>query len=201
MKAFLAVATWFTGAVLLVVGSVTALFWIGFLQQISILFYRGLVLIAIGAGFCFVVLLLLCRKWPSWKARDAVSASVFAAGIAVCLLIVLPVTIDRSISVFMLTEMAAQPGRGFTPSDMRTLFVDVYVERYRQIERRLQEQEISGNVTATATGFRITPQGLAFVQFARLLSKIFRTDPRFVTPVAAQAPGSAAGTGESANGR
>ena len=173
MKAFLAVATWFTGAVLLVVGSVTALFWIGFLQQISILFYRGLVLIAIGAGFCFVVLLLLCRKWPSWKARDAVSASVFAAGIAVCLLIVLPVTIDRSISVFMLTEMAAQPGRGFTPSDMRTLFVDVYVERYRQIERRLQEQEISGNVTPTATGFRITPQGLAFVQFARLLQKSF----------------------------
>ncbi len=201
MKAFLAVATWFTGAVLLVVGSVTALFWIGFLQQISILFYRGLVLIAIGAGFCFVVLLLLCRKWPSWKARDAVSASVFAAGIAVCLLIVLPVTIDRSISVFMLTEMAAQPGRGFTPSDMRTLFVDVYVERYRQIERRLQEQEISGNVTATATGFRITPQGLAFVRFARLLSKIFRTDPRFVTPVAAQAPGSAVGAGELGSGR
>jgi len=84
---------------------------------------------------------------------------------------------------------------------MRNLFVDVYVERYRQIERRLEEQKISGNVTPTATGFRITPQGLAFVRFARLLSKIFQTDPRFVTPAAAPAPGSAAGTGQSGNGR
>lgn len=201
MKAFIAAATWFTGAVLLVVGSVTALFWIGFLQQSFILFYRGLVLIAFGEAFCFVVLLFACRQWPQWKVRDAVSASVFAAGIAFCLLIVLPVTIDRSISVFMLTEMAAQPDRGFTSLDMRNLFVDVYVERYRQIERRLEEQKISGNVTPTATGFRITPQGLAFVRFARLLSKIFQTDPRFVTPAAAPAPGSAAGTGRSGNGR
>ena len=201
MKAFLAVGAWFTGAIVLVVGSVTALFWIGFLEQISILFYRGLVLIAIGGGFCFVVLLLAGRRWPDWKARDAVSASIFAAGITVCLLIVLPVTIDRSISVFMLTAMAAQPGRAFSPSDMRNLFVDVYVERYRQIERRLEEQEISGNITPTATGFRITPQGQAFVRFARLLSEIFRTDPRFVTPADALAPGSAAGTGDSGKGR
>ena len=201
MKAFIAAATWFTGAVLLVVGSVTALFWIGFLQQSFILFYRALVLIAFGEAFCFVVLLFACRQWSQWKARDAVSASVFAAGIAVCLLIVLPVTIDRSISVFMLTEMAAQPDRGFTSLDMRNLFVDVYVERYRQIERRLEEQKISGNVTPTATGFRITPQGLAFVRFAHLLSKIFQTDPRFVTPAAAPAPGSAAGSGQSGDGR
>src|SRR5271168_4070897 len=106
MKAFLAASAWFTCAVLLVVGSVIALFWVGFLHQISILFYRGLVLIAIGEGFCFVVLLFACRRWPVWRARDAVSACSFAAGVAVCLLIVLPVTIDRSISVFMLTQMA-----------------------------------------------------------------------------------------------
>jgi hypothetical protein len=184
MKAFLAACAWFAGAVILVVGSVAVLFRIGFLQQISILFYRGLVLIAIAEVFCFVVLVLACRKWPVWKLRDAVSACVFAAGVALCLLIVLPVTIDRSITVFMLSRMAAQPERTFTPSQVQALFVDVYVERYRQIERRLDEQAISGNVTPTGTGFRITPQGLAFVRFARGLADIFRTDPRFVSPAA-----------------
>ena len=73
--------------------------------------------------------------------RDAVSACAFAGGIAVCLLIVLPVTIDRSISVFMLTQMAAQPDHAFTPSELRSLFVDIYVERYEQIERRLRGAE------------------------------------------------------------
>jgi hypothetical protein len=95
---------------------------------------------------------------------------------------VLPVTIDRSISVFMLTQMAAQPDRIFTSSDMQAIFIDVYVERYRQIDRRLGEQEISGNTSRAATGFRITSQGLAFVRFAHVLSTIFQSDPRFVNP-------------------
>jgi MFS family permease len=181
MRAFLAAGAWFGAAVVLVVGAVIALFWIGFLHQISILFYRGLVLIAIAALFCFVVLLLASRKWPVWKPRDAVSACAFACGVAVCLLIVLPVTIDRSISVFILTRMAALPDRAFTPAEIRAVFTDVYLGRYRQIERRLEEQEISGNVARDAAGFRITPQGLAFVRLARFLSKIFQTDPRFVT--------------------
>ena len=181
MKAFLAAAAWFSAAVVLVVGAVIALFWLGFLHQISILFYRGLVLIAIGTLFCFVVLLLASRKWPVWKPRDAVSACAFAFGAAVCLLIVLPVTIDRSVSVFILTRMAALPERAFTPAEMRAIFDDVYLGRYQQIERRLEEQEISGNVAHDAAGFRITPQGLAFVRLARFLSTIFQTDPRFVT--------------------
>jgi hypothetical protein len=180
MKAFLAAGAWFAGAVLLVIGAVVALFCMGFLDQVSILFYRGLLLIAVGEIFCFLVLLLARRKWTVWKVRDAVSACAFAAGAAVCLLIVLPVTIDRSISVFMLTQMAAQPDQSFTPEQMRTVFVDVYVERYRQIERRLEEQDISGNVARTAAGYRITRQGLAFVRFAQLVSGVFQTDRRFV---------------------
>jgi hypothetical protein len=177
MKAFLAAGAWFTAAVVLVVGSVVILSWIGFLDRISILFYRGLVLIAVGEVFCFAVLLFARRIWPIWHVRDAVSACAFAGGVAVCLLIVLPVTIDRSISVFMLTQMAAQPDHAFTP-------VDVYVERYGQIERRLEEQKVSRNVAQTGAGFRITPQGLAFVRFARALSIVFQTDRRFVTPAA-----------------
>ena len=92
MKAFLAAGAWFTAAVVLVVGSVVVLSWIGFLDQISILFYRGLVLIAVGEVFCFAVLRLARRIWPIWHVRDVVSACAFAGGIAVPLLIVLPVT-------------------------------------------------------------------------------------------------------------
>lgn len=192
MRAFLAAAAWFGAAVVLVVGTVIALFWIGFLHEISILFYRGLVLIAIATLFCFVVLMLASRKWPTWKPRDAVSACAFACGVAVCFLIVLPVTIDRSVSVFILTRMAALPERAFTPAEMRAVFTDVYLGRYQQIERRLEEQEISGNVARDGAGFRITPQGLAFVRLARVLSTVFQTDPRFVTtdglPQSANAP-------------
>ncbi|HLH10473.1 MAG TPA: hypothetical protein VKV77_01200 [Methylovirgula sp.] len=191
MKAFLAVSAWFAAAAVLVIGAVVALFRIDFLHQIPILFYRGLVLIAIGEALCFVVLWLGSLRWPFWRLRDVVSACAFSAGLALSLLIILPVTIDRSISVFLLTQMAAQPDRDFTSAELRKLFVEVYVARYEQVERRLDEQELSGNIAHDAAGFRITPQGLTFVRFARLLSAVFQTDPRFVSSAATSRSSSA----------
>ena len=128
------------------------------------------------------MLLLLRRYWRGWHVRDAVSACAFAAGIAVCFLIVLPVTIDRSMSVFLLGRMAAEPDRSFTPADLETIFVRTYVEHYNQVKRRLEEQRVSGNVAETPDGYRIDAQGAAFVQFGRFISKVFQTDTRLVDP-------------------
>ena len=195
MKALFATAVWFGGAVLLVIGMMVALFWAGFLGNVLILFYRGLLIIAASEAACFAALLLLRRYWQGWHVRDAVSACAFAAGVAVCFFIVLPVTIDRSMSVFLLGQMAAEPDRSFTPSDLETIFVHTYVQRYDQVKRRLEEQRISGNVAETPEGYRIDAQGVAFVQFGRFISKVFQTDHRLVdpgrdahTPVAAISP-------------
>lgn len=62
----------------------------------------------------------------------------------------------------------------------RDAFIQTYVDDWRQIERRLQEQEASGNLQNGPDGWRLTPQGKSFMEKARLLSRLFGGDPRFV---------------------
>jgi hypothetical protein len=177
-QAFLT-AVWFVAATALVLIGLVLLFLCDVLPQ-AILFYRGLLFCALSGVATFCLLLLARRKWPRWQIRDAVSAVTFAAGVNVCFFVVLPVTIDRSVTVFILDQMAAQPQHNFTVAEMRDIFVRRFVDDYRQIERRLEEQRASGNVARVDAGYRISDPGLAFMRMARQLSFVFRTDPRWV---------------------
>jgi hypothetical protein len=180
MKSALLTIMWFGAAAALTLIVLIMLFLWDTLPQWTILFYRGLLLCGISTALTFCLLLLACRKWPCWQVRDAVSAATFAAAVNLCFFVLFPVTIDRSISVFILDQMAARPGHSFTVSEMRQIVVDRFVDDYEQIGRRLEEQHASGNVVRADTGYRISANGLEFMHFARLLSGIFRTDPRWV---------------------
>jgi hypothetical protein len=67
-----------------------------------------------------------------------------------------------------------------TEREARDLFMRVYVDDWAQIDRRLKEQELSGNLEHAPAGWRLTPQGRAFMDAARAMSGLFRGDPRFV---------------------
>lgn len=148
----------------------------------SILFYRALAILALSLPLLALLMGWIATRLPSRLAvtpRDAVGASVVAASMLVAFFIVGPVTVDRSISVFMLSrfELSAD---GMSEKQARDAFVDTYVDGWRQIERRIQEQEASGNLERGPNGWRLTPQGRAFMGQARTLSRLFGGDPRFV---------------------
>ena len=57
----------------------------------------------------------------------------------------------------------------------------------QQIPRRVHEQQISGNIAIEHDGkISLTPQGLRFNHLARIASRWFYTDPRFVGEAGAQ---------------
>jgi hypothetical protein len=157
-----------------------ALFWLGVAAGTDILFYRGLVL----CGVAFVVTVSLfgylgrVTGRASW--RDAIAAGLLSLGLNVAFLIVVPVTVDRSITTFVLSAMAARPDHAFTTRELEQMFTDDYVGRLRQIERRMHEQQVSGNVRQTDGGYAISPQGLSFVAWARRISWLFGTDRRLL---------------------
>ena len=168
------------GAAVLVV-----LFKSGLLAAVSILFYRGVALVAAGLVITFVALgMTAVAMGKGLGTRDAFAASVLSASINLSFLVVFPVTIDRSQTLFILGQMAAQPTQSFAPEQVRDIFVNVYVDDYRQIDRRLQEQTQSGNMQRTGDGYRITPQGLAVIHTSRAIAALFDIDPRFITPKA-----------------
>jgi hypothetical protein len=164
------------GLILLIV-----LFKLKVLAGLNVLFYRGLALIALST-----LIVLALSLWVAIRVHIPLSVALAAAAISasvnLTVLIVLPVTVDRSVTVFLLGYMDQHANKTFTTGELRAAFEDIYLGRWDQTQRRMDEQQLSGNVAPTKDGYRITPQGRSFVAFSRKVAWAFDTDPRFVSP-------------------
>ena len=157
---------------------------------VTILFYRGLILLGVAFLMTLAAMAALAGLGRPWglHRRDTLGACVLSLSLNLSFFVIFPVTVDRSISVFLLGQMAAHPDEGFSAERARAIFEATYLGEFRQIERRLVEQSASGNVVLSGKEYVITPQGRAFIRLSELVAKAFRTDKRMVEGVAT-APG------------
>ncbi len=159
----------------------------------SILFYRGLILCALSAALVMAAMTLL-RRWRRFDLATIVAAGALSLSFNICFLIVLPVTLDRSISVFMLAQIEQHQNEALDERRITDIFVQKYVGDMRQMERRVAEQTASGNVVTVDGQIRLTDQGRRFLALSRTLARLFGTDPRFVGLAPAAPPDSPAAT-------
>ena len=152
----------------------------------EILFYRGLAMAALVAAALLGVLLLASRWYP--LASATVIGAVFTSvALNVCFLVLFPVTVDRSISVFLLSRIEAR--QPLNAAELEQTFADEYLGEMQQIPRRVREQTLSGNIAVAADGsIRLTQRGRLFNALARGASTWFGTDRRFVSDSAAARP-------------
>ena len=143
----------------------------------DILFYRGWLLAGLVAALLAIGMVLAGRRLKL-DPQTIIGAVFCSAALNVCFLVLFPVTIDRSISVYLLARVEAQPG--MTTEQLSEQFQDGYVRRMRQIDRRVVEQERSGNITVNDGEIRVTDAGKRFLGFARTMAVWFDTDRRFV---------------------
>jgi hypothetical protein len=159
-----------------------ALFKLGVAAQIDILFYRGIVLCAIALVLTILLLTYAGRLTGRVSLRDAIAAGFLSLGLNLSVLVIAPVTLDRSVSIFILGYMSAHDGKAFTTDQIETALRDVYFGELRQVERRMLEQQTSGNVSQTREGYVISPRGVAFVRWARWVGALFDVDQRLLQP-------------------
>jgi len=179
---------------LLVLGGMTLLgfalyvllFWLGVGASMTILFYRGIVL-AVGVA----VVIGLLAAWIGARSGDSslpIAAAALSLSFNVCFLVLFPVTVDRSVTVYVLSTIERRQDSGVDPAALQRAFVDGYVVKMGAVDLRLREQAKSGNIAVGADGkVRLTPQGRRFMQFSRIVARLFGTDQRFVA-AAAEAP-------------
>ena len=149
----------------------------------GVLFYRGLVALAATAILLFVLFALvlpkLARALPL-RADDSLGGAIVAVSLLGSIFVLGPVTVDRSISVFMLSQFESA-GKPLTVDEVRERFVKTYVVAWDQMNRRVKEQQISGNLGPTeGGGWKLTAQGRRFMEIARWMSWLVGADPRFV---------------------
>ena len=163
------------------------LFWAGVASSIGILFYRGIALAMVAALVTGII-----AMWPARRTSDSslpIAAAALSLSFNICFLVLLPVTVDRSVSVYLLSTIEQREDSGVTSAQLQKSFVDGYVVRMGAIDRRIDEQRKSGNVTVDAGGkVHLTRQGERFMSFSRLIARLFGTDPRFVSGGTSPAP-------------
>ena len=160
----------------------------------EIIFYRGI----LHALLVFVIQIVLgivvldrgtARTFiPQVSLRRFCSLALASLALSFNLtfLIVFPVTFDRSVTTYLLEELAHK--NSLSSEQMQALLIDDYILKNKAVLRRMKEQEISGNVTNQGDSYILTPQGQRFISISRRLRRLF--------DIPAHSPGEVAATPE-----
>lgn len=152
------------------------------LKSMEVLMYRGIAFVLM-AGIVAAVLMFLCkRKWKKlFDFKDVILMFLGFCSVNMVLFTLIPVTVERSVSVFTLSYMEENPS-AYTVEDMEKIFQEKYVCEFQAFDKRFTEQIVSGNVDETEDGYVLNERGKFVVKFFRTVSAMFGTDERLIYP-------------------
>lgn len=143
----------------------------------KILFYNGVFATFLSSALC--LLFLFFKKLRSFGISEFISIVVSSASVSISFFVIVPVTFDRSVSVFLLNKIIEKtdPNTGnsaMSVEELSRVFVGEYVYQNGAIQRRMFEQKSSGNVQVSQDGFiAITERGRWFLNFGRAVSSLY----------------------------
>lgn len=150
---------------------VTALFQIGLMSK-TIFFYRGIALIMLSAVLIAAIFMALHLRLGKWKSESIVAATAISACLQLAFFVTVPVTLDRSISVFLLDRINSHD-HGLTKEELTDEFISEYVHNRDAIGRRIYEQTASRNIQVSNGIIKISGRGQSFLRVAALIKKIY----------------------------
>lgn len=148
------------------------------LGHISILFYRGIMLAFMAAAIMLLVG-IMARRRLRLDLSTMIGATALTLAFNLCFLVVFPVTFDRSITMFLLARVEQRDGQ-LDARSLEQIFARDYLGAMHQIDRRISEQRLSGNIVVIQGHIHLTPQGRILMNGARAMGRWFGADPRFV---------------------
>lgn len=159
------------------------LFHTGILKNMDVLMYRGIVFIVITGVIAAVVMGVIRKLWGFITVRDVIMMFVIFCCVNMVLFTLIPVTVERSVSVFMLSYMDENSDQTFTQESVGEVFTTKYVEDYGAFEKRFNEQVVTGTIQENPDGtYSITDSGRFIVKMFRTVANWFDTDRRLVYP-------------------
>ena len=159
------------------------LFHTGILKNMEVLMYRGIAFILITGVIAGVIMGIVRKFWGFITVRDIIMMFVIFCCVNTVFLTLIPVIVERSVSVFMLSYMDENSGQTFTEESVGEVFTAKYVEDYGAFEKRFDEQVVTGTIEQNPDGtYSITERGKFVVKMFRMIAEWFDTDRRLVYP-------------------
>ena len=159
------------------------LFHTGLLKNMEVLMYRGVAFIVITGAVAAVIMGVIRKFWGFITVRDIIMMFVIFCCVNTVIFTLVPVTVERSVSVFMLSYMDENSDQTFTQQSVGEVFTSKYVEEYGAFEKRFNEQVVTGTIEENGDGtYSITDRGRFIVKMFRTIAEWFDTDRRLVYP-------------------
>lgn len=183
-----------TGNVLLLIGlyaliyvvctaGFIGLFHTSLFGDMEVLMYRGIAFLLIAGVVSAVIMGIFRMFWGFVTIRDIIMMFCIFCCVNMVFLTLVPVTVERSVSVFMLSYMQENKDQTFTEESVGEVFTTKYVEDYGAFEKRFEEQVVTGTIVQNEDGtYSITPKGEFVVEAFRTIAEWFDTDRRLVYP-------------------
>ncbi len=160
-----------------------ALFHTGLLKNMNVLMYRGIAFIVLTGLIAAIVMGVIKKFWKFVTVRDIIMMFVIFCCVNTVLFTLIPVTVERSVSVFMLSYMDENSDKTFTQDSVGEIFTAKYVNDYGAFEKRFNEQVVTGTIKQNPDGtYSITDRGRFIVWGFRTCAEWFDTDRRLVYP-------------------
>ena len=148
----------------------------------EVIFYDGLQVIAVTAVLFIAVWLYAYLRTRSGNAglwgwaRGTPQALILFIFIAYSFVITVPALLDRSISFFMISIAATAEDGKTDVLELQQRFVDAFVLDGGAIEKRLNEQLVSGNMAPSDGGYVLTERGEGIFALHMTLVDLFNVD-------------------------
>jgi hypothetical protein len=155
----------------------------GIFDFIEVYFYKTIIILIITGTILLIAELILKHVWKkaSFDYKDIILSFVLFMSVNMVWLSTIVVSLDRSLSVFVLSYME-QEERSYNADELDKVFQDVFIEKYDMLDRRFWEQLESGNIKEKEDGYQLTSRGEGLVKIFKMVGKIYKVDERFINP-------------------
>lgn len=153
------------------------------IQPSEIIFYQGLILLFISTVLVLTIIFALykVRFIDHVLFNCGVLIVIIASLLFYCFHITVPSLLDRSISLYIIG--ISQKKSNSTINDYRDQFYKGFIVKNKAIEKRLNEQIITGNVQCINDLCNLTEKGHEVYKLNNFLVILFNLDNKYVNPV------------------
>jgi cation transport ATPase len=152
------------------------MFHVPVLQFQKIFFYKGLMFLAITTLICFIGIIFYAKK-TSASIESLIAAMMISMAINLSIFIVFPVTVERSVTIFLLSTLedanSNKSCKGLTHKQMEKALIDTFIVKNDAVSKRIKEQSVIKTVEKNGRCLRLTNKGMQFLNFSRVLSSLY----------------------------
>jgi hypothetical protein len=147
----------------------------------TVIFYEGVSVSIVTFLIGISLSLYFYKKLDFEKFKQWISAAFIQVFFCYSFVITFPALLDRSISLFIIASVA-KIDRPVEREKLVAHFKDGYVDKSFTVDKRLDEQIISGNMKYENEKIEITKRGKRLYAFNIFLAKIFNISQKYVDP-------------------